>query len=236
MKNISFESGRRQWDRFNAFYIDLHGGNFSLFETGELRVNAVSFRPHERGLFHQWGVGVVRPNDGRLLGELGQLQTPDGTPVPKTWLAAGQTFLVDLDTRRMVRLAYPNRITAASRPRHLAEATAYVPGVGATPIADETRGIKLRRPEPSDTVRKWFKQVKALARVQATLLGLQPNIARWESSRFHLRVSPENAREAPEVWLGRQNTQVLANIGAGYVHLQRTTVVVPYLTFSAGHE
>lgn len=158
------------FDRYNAFYKpmpkDNYYADFALFETGELRVNLVRPRPHERRFYPELNIEIYGTSDGGR-----QFTTPDGRPVKKTWLDRDgmQYLLIDYDTNRAVRLVRwsdPEREPFdAQLPVHLQKAGAVIPFQGAFP---QGGNIAISVPDKAfmQATAEWRKEVLALANAQ----------------------------------------------------------------------
>lgn len=123
-----FDYTQQQWDRFRAFHNVLHNGRFILFQTGELMTTRADWRPNTRRIYEDIGIAITNPTDNQF-----KFALPDGTPVPKAWLAQGgqDTYFADMRTNRAVALAWTRdkkRLTGEveALPKHMQTAVAWM--------------------------------------------------------------------------------------------------------------
>jgi len=154
--------GQRYWDRYCAFYKEFHTdyhsthGLFSLFETGELRVNYAAPSPNLRFHDKTFNIELYSTRDGYH-----KFITPDGEDIKKTWLFhyGTQYLLIDHDTKRAVRLSYnrnPGRFSDA--PNNLKDSAAYIPRAGANPVGAPIK-VSSPRPENFKEISQWCDEV-----------------------------------------------------------------------------
>ncbi len=156
--------GQRYWDRYQAFYKEFHTdyrythGLFSLFETGELRVNYSAPRPGNRFHDKTLNIELYSTRDGYH-----KFVTPDGEEIKTAWLFhyGTQYLLIDHDTKRAVRLSY-NRVTEPDRfrdaPKNLRDSAAYIPRVGANPVGAPIK-VSYPRPDNFKEMSQWCDEV-----------------------------------------------------------------------------
>lgn len=219
MKLPPFDHARKQWDRFGAFYVDLHNGMFSQFETGELRVNRTGTRqPIERQYYRNLGVRIVSANDMRHLPF--SLLTPDGVAVPCSTLAGNQYFLWDEATSRLVSL---NGRTGGEQPKHLRYANACFHSEGTPPIS--AANVCYRVPSKENTWKTWRKEARTIA---IALYELSDKSIRWRTHKVDVAIAAME-RTTPHAFVTGMGSSTIHNIAvAGFAPL-REGRSVPYL-------
>lgn len=125
---------RRLWDYYEQFHTHVADG-FVQFESGELIYTRAFPDPDDRRVYAKLGVQIVSTTDASLP----KLLTPEGQPIPKSWLnRQGMQYLaVDLDLKCAVRLTRSKTDNEASKkvPYFLeGHFNAYWSGPGRMPI------------------------------------------------------------------------------------------------------
>lgn len=207
MRLPEYDVLRQRWDGYKQFHIP---GNYRYnpvvrFQSGEVLI--ITSKPnlqHEQHEYGQYNFALTSSTAGEY-----KFLLPDGTPCPQAWLMhkGVQYFLVDLDTKRVVRLSY-KYMQDANVPAHMQTGAAGFLRPGGLPIGAP---IAVYRPVTLTAQEKqWVSDLYALIGAHCALNELQRSswADKLRLNRAHTQRPVEqvveqitaNQRDAVAVW------------------------------------
>ncbi len=164
----AYNFGAQRWDDYRHFHVPAIYRHKPIvqFATGELMITSSKPDPDVRRVWPEYNIALTSTDDG-----LFKFALPDGTPVPKAWITqnGGQYLLVDLDTKRAVKLTnYQSR--RLDMPTHMRTMSAGFLCAGGEPIGGQ---IEVKAPyklTPADA--EWQNTVMALCGAHCEFNGL----------------------------------------------------------------
>jgi hypothetical protein len=170
MRLPEYDVLRQRWDDYKQFHIPARYGHNPVvrFQSGEVLI--ITSKPnlqYEQHEYSQYNFALTSSTAGEYTSLL-----PDGTPCPQAWIMhkGVQYFLVDLDTKNVVRLSY-KYMRDANVPAHMQTGAAGFLRPGGLPIGAP---IAVYRPVTlTAQEKKWMSDLHALVGAHCSLNGLQ---------------------------------------------------------------
>jgi hypothetical protein len=204
----------RSWDRYKAFHKEV--GLFTVFETGELRFERVAPDPGDRKTYRTFNVAVTATTDSDF-----QFTTPEGELLSKAWLSYGmmQYLIVDLCTRKCVKLRRFNHKANLNEPVNLRSAPAFFAGPGADPVGEP---IVVNRPDDvwKRDNKDWLKQVKTIATARVQVMRNVPSV--WDQKFVLTKAMTTKPVEEFAAHMPLEDCAKMAKNGVVYPRVQTT--------------
>lgn len=222
--------GQRYWDRYQAFYKEFHTdyrsthGLFSLFETGELRVNIAAPDPSDRYHNKTLNIELYSTRDGYR-----KFTTPDGEDIKKAWLFyyGTQYLLIDHDTKRAVQLRSYQHNAFSEAPNNLKDSVAYIPGVGRNPVGVPIK-VSSPRPDKYKEIEHWCREVVDACTTIERVAPCEGWVGRWTSDRPLLPTEALLSMR-PEEYVHTLDAADIKHIATYKFNTPRKNVDYPYL-------
>lgn len=224
MKLPAFKYEQQQWDRYKHFYMppDWYGNKpIVQFSTGEVGIVNARPKPRARQEYLEYNIALTSTADGHF-----KFARPDGRPVPRAWLTAdgGQYLLVDLDSRRAVRLTY-SALHEANVPHYMQSMAGGFLREKGLPLGGE---ILIRQPCIMTPERKqWAADLRALAGAHCVVNDLEPSP--WYTTLSPLATTVFNTPVEIALKNYYQTSDSLRHLWTYGIKFQREKEYEPYL-------
>jgi hypothetical protein len=175
MKN-NFNHAQKGWDRFTAFHT--WDRLFTSFETGEVRMDAWRFEPHERTYHEKYNVTLTATSDQS---NIIYVHPFTGKQIPKAQLTFGglQYLVVDHNTKKA--LSINGGLTRPKLPRHLQGANIWT--LSSESEVFSTGQVRVNAPTViTPEMVAWKKTVEVLAKMRGTAIQKPSNYYRHGNS------------------------------------------------------
>jgi hypothetical protein len=226
MKLPQYDINKQKWDYYGHFHIPANHYSLPIvqFATGELGITeAYKIRPRKRRTYDEYNIAITGTADGYF-----KFALPDGTALPKAWLNYGgqQYLLVDLDTKRAVRLQ-SKHMRDADIPSYMQQTCGGFLKPGGYPI-----GAPVRYTPPLEMTperKEWLSKVSSLAGAHLLLNELNADpCSYWDAKA---EISPADYKRNPEAVVANAgNNHLLRKYMHGHWKLEPASFTAPYLT------